>query len=83
MDRNARLSRVLRTLAVPAYVVGGVVLLAVLIHVWDSLLGRVLLIAAIMVFGLWMWWHSWPGAIRISVRWREKPGLSRCARCFP
>ena len=59
MDRNARLSRVLRTLAVPAYVVGGVVLLAVLIHVWDSLLGRVLLIAAIMVFGLWMWWHSW------------------------
>ena len=59
MDRNARLSRALGKHAVPAYVIGGVALLAVLIHVWDSWEGRVLLIAAIMVFGLWTWWHSW------------------------
>ena len=59
MYRRTRVQRLLGVLAVPAYVIGGVVLMVLLGAVWEHLWGRILVIAAIMILGLLTWWHSW------------------------
>lgn len=77
MYRRTRAQRLLGALAVPAYVIGGVVLLVLLGTVWEHLWGRILVIAGIMIFGLLTWWHSWRQMRRDRHARQERWGLRR------